>query len=341
MNTNVFKSLLCSWCISIASVAGAALVPTINITKLVDNADVIVMGTVVRITDMGPTSVATFNNPVAGRMMSGEMLVDQVLGGPTTLSSVQFQFSVPSVAIGYRGVRSSSYRILFLKRNGEHYEFVSPYYPSVVAIAGSRIQSERPLDKVLEVIASVLRSPDASEAQKREAIDTLWGVNNALATSGLRSMLQQGARTVQLHAIQLHAAAALLAVGDISALPIAEEELLRPDASLPPEALPNLRGGLSRGIMADEAIPALARLLRQGDTETKRAAALALRRTHSPAALRPLADALNDADVEVTHNALMGFAETTGQPEWGPSMPTFLADRERYLAHWKDWMRNR
>jgi hypothetical protein len=58
--------------------------------------------------------------------------------------------------------------------------------------------------------------------------------------------------------IQLHAAAALLAVGDSSALPIAEAELLRPDPSLLSEALPNLRGELSRGIMAEAAIPVLA-----------------------------------------------------------------------------------
>jgi HEAT repeat protein len=249
---------------------------------------------------------------------------------------VRFQFSLPEVFIGYTGVGSGTYRILFLKSNGDHYEFVSPYYPSVVAVAGSRIQSERPLDRVFEAVAAVLWSPDAPVQYKREAINTLWGVKNPLAASGLRSMLQEGVRT-----LQLPAAAALLAAGDSSALPIAEAELLRPDPSLSFEVLPNLRGALSRGIMPEAAIPALARLLSQGDTDTRRAASLALRRTRLTSALGPLASALDDADVQVELNVVMGLAEITGQAEWGPSMPAFLADKERYLGHWKDWMRNR
>src|ERR1700730_16829486 len=207
MNTTCFKVLLCCWCMSIASDTGAALVPTINLTDLVEEADVVVIGTVIRISDTGPTSIATFNNTVAARRMDGEVVVDQILKGPSGLSSVRFQFSLPTVVIGYRSVRSGSYRILFLKSKGDHYEFVSPYYPTVVAVAGNRLQSERPLDKALEAVVAVLQSPNTSAEYRREAIDALWGLKSPLATSGLRSTLQESDR-----AVQLHAAAALLAV---------------------------------------------------------------------------------------------------------------------------------
>jgi hypothetical protein len=339
MRGNVIQVL--SFCVGIliANAAGAAIVPAISLSNLVEQSDVVVMGTIGRVIDVGQTTVATANNTVLARRMIAEVHVDQILRGPMGLSMIRCQYDVPGSMIGYRGLRSLSYRLLFLKAEGDHFRFVSPFYPSVIATAGTLIEAERPLDRVLEAVAALLRSPNAPSASKREAIDTVWGVKSAVVTEGLRSVLHEEVRTAELRTVQLSAAAALLAVGDVSALPIAEAELLMPDASLPPETLPNLRGGLSHGIFGEAAIPVLARVLSSGDVETRRAASSALRRSGLRSALRPLASSLDDGDIEVSHNAVLGLAEITRQPEWGPSRPAFLQEREKYLAHWKDWVR--
>ena len=115
---------------------------------------------------------------------------------------------------------------------------------------------------------------------KREAISALWGVKSASARGALRFALSERDPT-----LQLNAAAALLAANDVSALPMATDALLQTRQSLPPDVLLNLRGAISRGVTSETAIPALARLLRATDPGTRRAAALALGRTSSEAAL--------------------------------------------------------
>jgi hypothetical protein len=318
------------WLILIASVVSSAPVPVLNVADLVEKSDVVAMGRVTFVVDAGPVTVDMPTGRIQARTMAGEMLIDQILKGPPGLDVVRFQFSLPEIAMGFRGVTPGGYRILFLKSRGDHYEFVSPYHPSIVAISGARVKAERPVDRVVEAVAEVLRSRDAFAAQKREAIDVLRGMKSTVAISGLRSALQEGDRITQLNA-----AAALLASDDVSALPVAEAALLRPEPGLPPEILLNLRGGISRGLKAEAAVPALARLLGASDPETRRAAATALGHTKSSSALRPLARALDDAEFEVRLNAVRGLAEISGQTEWLPSGDAFRADEERYVRYWK------
>lgn len=333
MNASLFKRWPYLWFITIASVGSGAPMPLLNVSDLVAKSDVVAVGTVTFVADAGPASLEAPNGTIPARLMAGEMVIDQILKGPIELVSVRFQFKLPDVAMGYRGVAPRGYRILFLKRQGDHYEFASPYYPSVVAVSGARVKAEQPVDRVVEVVAAVLRSRATSTEQKREAITVLRGVNSPISISGLKSALQESDR-----GIQLNAAAALLASGDVSALPIAEAALLRPEPGLPPEILLNLRGGISRGLRAEAAVPALARLLRANDSETRRAAASALGHTKSSSAVGPLARALEDADFEVRLYAVQGLAEVTGQKELTPSWDAFRSDEDRYVKHWKEWV---
>jgi hypothetical protein len=328
------------WCVGlfvivIVSTGDATPVPILNLAKLVEQADVVAMGTVLAISDVGSTSVGGANGAIQARSMLGELQVDHVLKGPAEIGSLQFRFAQPDVFIGYGGVGVDSYRMFFLKRNGGRYEFVSPYYPSVVALSGNVVTSGRALDKVVEAVASVVESESASVDLRREAIHVLWGIAGPVPGAAFRSALRNADPVVHLTA-----AAALLAVNDVTAVPIAEEALLRPYVDSQSELLHNLRVAISQGLRDPVAAPALGRLL-SADVETRRAASSALRRMRSESALKFLVSALDDPDMRVGHNAVMGFAETTGQTEWGPSIPAFQADQERYRQHWRDWNRGR
>jgi len=104
---------------------------------------------------------------------------------------------------------------------------------------------------------------------------------------------------------------------------------------------PLLRVEAAFGVRAPAAIPELARLVVGGDVETRRAASEALAEIQDSAAVAPLIAALDDADREVRYHAVVGMAKVTGQAEWGPSPPGFMADEGKYIQHWKAWSKKR
>jgi HEAT repeat protein len=151
----------------------------------------------------------------------------------------------------------------------------------------------------------------------------------------LRTALSDSDETVQLNA-----AAGLLAIGDLSALPMAEAALLRPDLSSTPE-VQSLQAGIRHGVKDVMAIPTLARLLARGDVETRRSLSSALRNTRSAAALTPLGQALEDADFDVRVNAARALAEFAHQPQRRLSDDGFRADEEGQIRYWKEWLAQR
>jgi HEAT repeat protein len=152
----------------------------------------------------------------------------------------------------------------------------------------------------------------------------------------LRTALSDSDETVQLNA-----AAGLLAIGDLSALPMAEAALLRPDLSSTPE-VQSLQAGIRHGVKDVMASPTLARLLASGDVETRRSVSPALRNTRSAAALKPsVGQALEDADFDVRVNAARALAEFADQPQRRLSDDGFRADEEGQIRYWKEWLAQR
>jgi hypothetical protein len=319
----------------IARTAGAVPGPLITVVDLIKRADVVAMGTVVGVKDEGAISVERGGTAIPGRSMSGLLVIDQVLKGPATLTSAQFRFTVTDEFIGYRSVAAGDYRIFFLKHRDADYEFASPYYPAIPAVPNTPVIAGGPSERVLEAEAAVLRSREANVGLKREAIYALreLDVKSLIAVSALRFAVQERDQSVRQTAI-----AALLASGDASAIQFAEAALLRSDGDTSPDFLASLRVTISLDLDVNAAtIPTLGRLLTQGDAETRLAVSWGLGRARSQLALRLLAAALDDPDIKVRHNAVMGLAKTTGQLTWGPSMDEFVNNQARYLDHWKEW----
>src|SRR5260221_5146127 len=333
MNKTLLKSSLNLALVLVAPVAAAIPVAGLDGAGLVARAHIVAAGRVGAVVGRGEAFVDTpSGRRVRARSMTGELLVDSMLKGPAEVSAVQFRFVVPDEFIGYGGVAPGSYRVFFLKRNGDYYEFVSVHHPSVIAAPGAQLQHRSALDRVASAVAAVLRSSEMSAERRREAISTLSKTGGPVSVSALRAGLEDQDPT-----LRLSAAAALLSLDDVSALPSAEEALLHPNPSLSPEILLNLRGGIRIGLKDKAAVPGLARLLSAGDTETRRAAVEALRNTNSPSSIAALAKALEDADTDVRYIGVIGLAEITGQNEWRPGPDEFAEDDARYLRYWRDW----
>jgi hypothetical protein len=335
MNRTLARFSLCFAPLLIGPVAAAIPVPGLDVAGLVARADIVAAGRVGAVVDHGEAFVDTpSGRRVLARSMTGELLVDYMLKGPVDVSAVQLRFVVPDEFLGYGGVTPGSYRVFFLKRKEDSYEFVSVHHPSVIAAPRAHTMHRSALDRVAAAVAAVLRSLEMSRDQKREAMFVLSDTGGPVSVSALRSSLEEQDQT-----LRLSAAAALLMLGDVSALPVAEEVLLHPDKNLSPELLHNLRAGIRLGVRDVATVPTLARLLSAVDREARRAAVEALRNTKAPAAIAALAEALEDDNADVRYVATIGLAEITGQDEWRPGPDEFAQDDARYLSHWRDWAR--
>ena len=81
MNTSMSRRWLLSFFVLFATVGYAALVPVLDIAKLVERADIVVIGRIVHVADAGPASIDLANGQVQARSMLGEVLVDHVFKG--------------------------------------------------------------------------------------------------------------------------------------------------------------------------------------------------------------------------------------------------------------------
>ena len=308
----------------------AAPIPVRDIPALTSRSDLVVLGMVTAVSDGGAATIDAPGGSVFARLMVAEIRIDHPLKGESGTDTIDCHFVVPEAEIGYGSVEASSYGVFFLRRVEEHYTFTSPYYPSLRAYPTARIDADSPLDRVSEVIASTIGVQTASAQQKREAIQILWDIPGPIARQALRAAIRETDPSVRLPA-----AAGLLAINDLSALPVAEATLLRSDPAVPATDLHNLRVSLRQGVRDPSAAPALVRLLGAESAETRRAAAFALGRTDAHSAMEPLTRALDDGDFEVRLTAIRALATLTGETQWAPSEEAFRSDENRYVDHFK------
>jgi hypothetical protein len=313
--------------------AQSAGIPQLNLTDLISHADLVVVG---RLNRIESESAGTSNNCNA---RTTALSVDQVLKGPTSVSSLAVLFCVPhnpAGGNGYADVTAGRYSMFFLKRADDHYVFVSPYYPFFPAIPGITIEGKTVEERVLRQLASVLQSPTISAKAKESMLFSLQATQSAILVDALRNSLNTADRK-----LQLIVAAALLERNEVSAMNVAEDALINPPSNFPPYLLRNLSSAIERGIKDPTAVPALSAIARRAtDIESRKAAMYALRRTNSRTALPALAHGLDDPDFEVRYYAVIGLADISGQPNWRPQLDQFREKEGLYLSHWQSWAQN-
>ena len=324
--------------VSFTCLAWSAGVPTLSLPELIGDSSLIVIGRVNSVRQVSSTKVELFGQELPAKVMEGEIEVDYTIKGhsPGRVATVRFSIpGTPAGGVGYRGIPSGSYRIIFLRSSGGDYDFASPYYSSFPAVPGEE-HATGVLDQVVARLADVIQAPQSSETDKLEALFYSRGIKSSALNAALQVGLQSQNKTVQLSI-----AAAMLERNDISALPVAEGALAQPQPGVPQYLLQNLSSGIARGLRNERAIPTLGRILQQAPSAyARRAAASALRDTGSQLATPPLGWGLKDSDFEVRYLSVIGLAEITGQNEWRPLMEDFREHERKYLAHWSAWMKS-
>ncbi len=317
--------------------ASSAGIPTLNLTELIDSADMIIVGRVREIREVASGTVEIDQIRLPAKVLGGNIIVTATLRGDAGLEKVPLQFSLPITPggdIGYRGIPNESYRLIFLKRSGQNFDFANPYYPSFPAVAGTPVQGDGTVDQVVNQLAATIQSPQVSSGEKMELLFALRGSNSPILVKALRKAL-----TTSDKVLQLSIAAALLERNDLSALAIGKDALVHPDPNVPGYLLVNLSSAISAGLTDEHAVPQLALILKNApEAFGRRSAASALRNTASRTALAPLSTALNDPDFEVRYYGVIGLAEITGQNDWRPLLEEFQNSQQKYLSHWREWV---
>jgi hypothetical protein len=181
----VIRVVCCIGIVGFATFASGTPIPVLNVLALAKNADLIVVGQIVSVDLKKTGSIELAGQTIKTQIMYGEMRVDQIIKGSADSSVVDFTFQLPYDAVGYKSVYPSTYRIMFFDKTPSGYSFTSPYYPSLCAVPGERVNGTEMLDNLSNELRAVVESTKASFQQKQEAINALRTLPIPAATAAL------------------------------------------------------------------------------------------------------------------------------------------------------------
>src|SRR5258708_2206189 len=308
----------------------STVIRTLDVASLTSQADIIVIGQIISVTDRGPTTLDLGGGPIPATDFEAVLQVDQLLKGSPHAQNLFVDFVLPQMPIGIQGVASGQYGLFFLVALQNQLRFTDPMHPSLPAVRNVRLPPGAVLDQVTVALGQVLTAPQVPDADLFWALDALGRLKTDLARDTLRQALRSSSGN-----IRLDVARTLVARNDIAGLGPVEVALLHPDG-LSSNMISNLAGSLG-GLHDPQAVPSLSKLIASSNAETRLGAAIGLRQSQSAAALIPLSHVLNDMDPRTRYYAVVGMGEITKQDEWTPAFDEFLNHEAKYLSYWRDW----
>ncbi len=308
----------------------STVVRTLDVASLTSQADIIVIGQVISVTDRGPTTLDLGGGLIPATNLVAALQVDQLLKGSPHAQNLFVDFVLPKMPIGIQGVVSGQYGLFFLAALQNRLRFADPMHPSLPAVRNVKLPPGAVQDQVTVALGQVLTAPQVPNADLFLALDALGRLKTDLARDTLRQALKSSSGN-----IHLDVARTLVARNDVAGLEPVEAALLHPDG-LSSFMISNLAGSLG-GLRDTRAIPSLSKLIASHNAETRLGAAIGLRQSQSVAALIPLSRLLEDRDTRITYYAVVGMGEITGQDEWTPAFDEFRNHEAKYLSHWRDW----
>jgi hypothetical protein len=325
-------------------ISRAEIAPTLSTKELADSADLIIVGRVVRVDQVGAGNI-DFNGASYPREdYQAEINVDETIKGNPVPSSFTLRYSTPSADSAGNVARGSlvinTYGVIFLIKMPTGYQFVSPYYPSVPAspkLCGPDWQvnlGEDAYQKVQQRVLSILCTDSSPEEKSR----ALWSVNwnsDPSATPFLKA-------TLALPAIKSNAGLRTTIISDLltwkelSVLPLAEDELFQPSLHVEGYQKSNLLLAISR-LDPKVSVPLLARALKLPEPEARVGAARFLEYTNSENALEVLLSALDDSDREVQFAVMQSLGNLTKQYQWRPKTVDTDSHWIACVEHWREF----
>jgi hypothetical protein len=311
----------------------------LNLRQLVEESDVVAVVNIQASEATGtPETSGKDASPGARSYIALAKLRHAIKGNPPDSITVHYVLSPESL---HRAV-ATGYRLVFLHGTDGHFEFTDPVDPALPAtssdstLSRNEASSTPPVNQVMQVLADVIASPDASDQDKESILMRSYAIPRDFAPFmvSLRSGLRQTSDPV----LQARITSALLQRGDLSQLGSARRTLSRTDVTEEQRDL--LLHAISKGVRDTRAAPELQLLLASDDVQLRRAGAEALWHSAARSSVPALIKALDDSDQDIRYFAVRGLAEVTGKQEWGPTTNVFKDNEHHYLSQWKKWSKN-
>ncbi len=337
-------SFWCGLLLSVVTIVPAhcAGIRNLHLDELVRTSDVIVIADVTNVEDVGPTQPMTqYDQQLQANAYCATLTLRRTIKGIAP-DQITLTYALPVQFVGYRGVHAGT-RLLFLHRTNDGYKFSEPYYPdfpAVTAFSGEpRSTSSQSAYKaaVLREIWAVVGSPESSPSDIAEILRVDYALPHS---EEARAALRKGLANTEDNELRQRIQGELISFGDVNELPEVVRLLLGNSATENQRSW--LLYVLSYRLCDPRAIPALQPVLRSDDSSLRRAAVEGLWHMANSAAVTDLAKALQDPDQQVRFYAVRGLSDIAGERGWGgPSESEFDEHQQKYLTHWRTWVKDR
>lgn len=339
------SAVIRSWLLMSLGVAHAQVVH--DLPKLINSSDVVALA---RVTAVNQTGSGTVEVP-GGQSIPADFRVavlhlEDVLKGEPASTDLTVGYTILYSSGGWAGGVPQGYttrdtlipnstRLVFLRSNGDHYEFTNGSYLSIVCApdASSSGQSPDALSRVLSRLTDAIFSTKVSEQDKAEAIRQLGAVDTDTVMLTLRNFIASDVGR-QSEFLRTEALVALLNRKDESVVGLAESELLSGSALYWKS---NLLFALTRAVPPSRSIPILAEALALPGADMRTSAAVAIYQTDSLEGIPPLLQAIDDPDPQVAFAVMQGLGNLTKHYGWRPKSTEPDADWLRCRNHWRDF----
>jgi hypothetical protein len=327
-----------------AAFSRAEIVPIESTKRLVDAADLIIVGKIESVQQTGTGSISFNGVSYARQDYQATINVDETIKGEPAPSKFALAYSTPSTDsvgnVAEGGLPPNTYRVIFLIKTSTGYKFVSPYYSSLPASRKPCAPNwpaklgEDAYHKVLQRVLDLLCT-DSTSAEKQAALFAVnWDEDPSIAPFLKSALSLPEIKSSPI--LRTSILSDLLTWKDLSVLPLAEEDLFEPSRKTRGWLKANLVQAISN-LESQISVPLLARALKLPEPEARVAAARYLEYTHSQTALDVLLSALDDPDKEVLFAAMQSLGNLTNQDWWRPNTLQSDSHWKACIEHWRQF----
>ena len=313
-----------------------------SIASLTAGAQVIVAGDVVKVEQVGVgETVDSAGNRYPAKKMAATIRVDDVLQGDVARAVIRVEYlqsesweQGPETNALYE-----TYALLFLQAEADHYGFSAPD-SSWMRMSRNRAAVPRPpgpdaYTRVLQHLAAALFSLEDTSKDRITAIDGFQFEPSPIVTELFKRALDGPAAAVDTD-LRLQLQAFLVGCKDTSLVPQVEAALFSSQDARYSHARLSMILAL-QNVDPATAAPILVRALKLPESELRRYAAIALKRTPGDIAIDGLLAALDDPDRDVQFQAMEALSYLVREFQWRPSAIQQDASWNRCLEHWREF----
>jgi len=324
----------------------ATPVPYISFQDLVSKSDIICKGEILQVYKIGESEErARDDGRLLGKISTKVALVriDRILKGNETRETVEVEFEevFAGVILPRMILKKGEYVLLFLKGEGERYSFTFKYYGKFrakIPVSRKELQigaeGSNPSTLVQQELLNSLR--DVRSNIVLPSLIGLEGIKSKAAIMYIENLLDSNDLAVKGQALST-----LINIGSINHIVEAINYIDEQPATKAQDvyktkiiyALGNIRDA--------NAVPLLHTLLKHQNTLVRCEVARSLRRIKSQSSIPYLVDGLDDINLEVKYQCMMGLAKMLGKGgDWAPAYKIFLEDESKPISLWKAWWQN-